>query len=154
MARAMIAGPKLSWNSGNKNSKRAFKQFLDKSIEFINLGIHLLVIDLFPPTKRDPFGVHRAIWDEFEDEDVLFEFPLGKDRILASYHAGREKAAYVEPIAVGDTLPEMPLFLFEGRHIKVPLEAVYQTTWSYLEREVQVMVETGVKPRREGEDAE
>ena len=69
--------------------------------------VHLLVIDLFPPTKRDPFGVHRAIWDEFEDEDVLFEFPPGKDRILASYDAGREKAAYVEPIAVGDVLPEL-----------------------------------------------
>lgn len=136
---------------GNKDSKRAFKQFLDKSLEFINLGIHLLVIDLFPPTKRDPFGVHRAIWDEFEDEEVLFEFPPGKDRILASYHAGREKAAYVEPIAVGDTLPDMPLFLLEGRHVKVPLEAVYQTTWSYLEREVQAMVETGVTSRSEGE---
>src|SRR5690606_11605863 len=70
---------------GNKDSRRAFKQFLDKSLKFINLGIHLLVIDLFPPTKRDPFGVHRAIWDEFEEEDDQFEFPPGKDRILASY---------------------------------------------------------------------
>jgi hypothetical protein len=134
---------------GNKDSRRAFKQFLDKSLEFINLGIHLLVIDLFPPTNRDPFGVHRAIWDEFEDEDVLFEFPPGKDRILASYHAGREKAAYAEPIAVGDLMPDMPLFLFEGHHIKVPLEAMYQTTWSYLEREVQEMVETGAMSKHE-----
>jgi len=126
---------------GNKDSKRAFKQFLEKSLEFINAGIHLLVIDLFPPTNRDPFGVHRAIWDEFEEEDVLFEFPPGKDRILASYHAGRKKAAYVEPLALGDPLPPMPLFLFEGRHIKVPLESVYQTTWGYLEREVQGVIE-------------
>lgn len=130
---------------GNKDSKRAFKQFLDKSLDFINNGIHLLVIDLFPPTRRDPFGVHRAIWDEFEEEDVFFEFPAGKDRILASYDAGREKAAYVEPIALGDTLPDMPLFLFEGRHVKVPLEAMYQTTWSYLEPAVQVLVETEVQ---------
>jgi hypothetical protein len=131
---------------GNKDSKRAFKEFLDRSLEFIHAGIHLLVIDLFPPTKRDPFGVHRAIWDEFEDEDVQFEFPPGKDRILAPYDAGREKAAYVEPIALGDALPDMPLFLFEGRHIKVPLEAAYQTTWSVLPRDLQVIVETGVMP--------
>ena len=45
---------------GNKDSKRAFKQFIDKSLEFIRSGVHLLVVDLFPPTKRDPFGVHRA----------------------------------------------------------------------------------------------
>jgi hypothetical protein len=114
-------------------------------------AIHLLVIDLFPPTKRDPFGVHRAIWDEFEEEDDQFEFPPGKDRIVASYHAGREKAAYAEPIAVGDPIPTMPLFLYEGRHIKVPLEAVYQTTWSYMEPEVQEMVETGAMPTRDEE---
>jgi hypothetical protein len=131
---------------GNKDSKRAFKEFVDKSLEFIRAGVHLLVIDLFPPTKRDPFGVHRALWDEFEDEDVLFEFPPGKNRILASYNAGREKAAYVEPIAVGDALPDMPLFLFDGHHIKVPLEATYQTTWSVLPRDLQVIVETGVMP--------
>jgi len=136
---------------GNKDSKRAFKQFIDKSLEFINVGIHLLVVDLFPPTKRDPNGVHRVIWDEFEEEDVLFEFPSGKDRILASYDAGRDKAAYVEPIAVGDTMPDMPLFLFEGRHIKVPLEAAYQTTWSFLPPDMQIIVETGVMPRLEDE---
>jgi hypothetical protein len=134
---------------GNKDSKRAFQQFIDKSLEFIGSGVHLLVVDLFPPSKRDPFGVHRVIWDEFEDEDVLFEFPPGKDRILASYDAGREKTAYVEPIAVGDVLPDMPLFLFPGRHIKVPLEATYQTTWAVLPRDLQVIVETGVMPVRE-----
>ena len=138
---------------GNKDSKRAFQQFLDKSLEFIRSGVHLLVVDMFPPTKRDPFGLHRAIWDEFEDEDVLFEFPAGKDRILASYDAGREKTAYVEPVAVGDVLPDMPLFLFESRHIKVPLEATYQTTWSVLPRELQVIVETGVMPVSEDDGA-
>jgi hypothetical protein len=39
---------------------RAFQEFLDKSIDFIREGVHLLIIDLFPPTKRDPHGVHRA----------------------------------------------------------------------------------------------
>jgi hypothetical protein len=137
---------------GNKDSKRAFNEFVDKSVEFIRAGVHLLVIDLFPPTKRDPYGVHRAIWDEFEDEDQLFEFPPGKDRILASYDAGRTKAAYVEPVTLGDTIPDMPLFLVEGRHIKVPLETTYQETWAVLPRSLQVVVETGVMPPTEDED--
>jgi len=130
---------------GNKDSKRAFKEFLDKSLKFLNAGIHLLVIDLFPPTKRDPLGVHQAIWENFDDEDP-FEFPPGKDRILASYEAGDETSAYVEPIAVGDKLPDMALFLFDHHHVKVPLEATYQTTWSVLPRDLQVIVETGVMP--------
>jgi hypothetical protein len=134
---------------GNKDSKRAFREFVDKSLEFIRSGVHLLVVDLFPPTKRDPAGIHRVLWDDFEEEDVLFEFPSGKDRILASYDAGPEKAAYVEPIAVGDVMPDMPLFLAAGRHIKVPLEATYQTTWSFLPRDLQTIVETGVMPAEE-----
>ena len=32
----------------------------------------------------------------------------GKDRILASYETGREKAAYVEAFGVGEMLPAMP----------------------------------------------
>ena len=82
---------------GNKSSKQAFQEFLEKSVAFIREGIHLLVIDVFPPTKRDPFGVHRAIWENFEDEDDEFVFPVGKNLILASYHASRLKEAYVEP---------------------------------------------------------
>jgi hypothetical protein len=131
---------------GNKDSKSAFKGFLEKSLGFIEAGIHLLVLDLCPPMKRDPNGVHRAIWDEFENEDVYFEFPPGKDRILASYQAGREKAAYVEPLAVGDVMPDMPLFLIEGHHIRVPLEATYQTTFSVLPKLMQSYVLTGRPP--------
>jgi hypothetical protein len=137
---------------GNKHSRRAFKEFIDKSVSFINSGIHLLVVDLFPPTKRDPFGIHRAIWDEVDDQDAPFEFPPGKDRIVASYDAGREKAAYVEPIAVGDELLDAALFLVEGGHVKVPLEATYQTTWSVLPARFQRMVETGVMPVSEEND--
>ncbi len=46
----------------------------------------------------------------------------------------------------------MPLFLFPGRHIQVPLEATYQTTWGVLPRELQVIVETGVMPADEDDD--
>lgn len=131
---------------GNKNGKQAFQEFLDKSLDFIRVGIHLLVIDLFPPTKRDPFGVHRAIWDEFEEEDVEFTFPPGKNLTLASYNAGRTKEAYVEPVAVGDSLPDMPLFVMESYHVRVPLESTYQETWSVLPTDMQDYVLTGILP--------
>jgi hypothetical protein len=38
--------------------------------------------------------------------------------------------AFLEPIAVGDVLPDnMPLFLQVDGHIKVPLEATYQAAY-------------------------
>ena len=46
---------------------------MEKTSALIQQGVHLLVIDLFPPTNGDPMGIHKAIWDEFEEED--FELP-------------------------------------------------------------------------------
>ena len=129
---------------GNKDSRAALRDFVEKTIDFLRAGIHALIVDLFPPTPRDPFGLHKVIWDQIEEKD--FALPQGKDRILASYDAGPEKAAYVEPVAVGDEMPDMPLFLFHGGHIRVPLEAAYRTTWSVFPRDMQVLVETGVMP--------
>lgn len=134
-------------SAGNKDSKAAIRDFLEKTIQFLQAGIHVLVVDLFPPSSRDPQGLHKLIWDEFEDED--FAFPPGKDRILASYQTGREKAAYVEPIGVGDIMPDMPLFLASELNIKVPLESTYQATWEASPEEMRVAVDTGVLPVEE-----
>ncbi|MDR3634713.1 MAG: DUF4058 family protein [Isosphaeraceae bacterium] len=99
---------------GNKDSRAALRDFVDKTIDCLRAGVHVLIVDLFPPTPRDPFGLHKAIWDEIMEED--FTFPEGKDRILASYETGGGRAAYVEPVGVGDALPDMPLFLANDSH--------------------------------------
>ncbi len=39
--------------------------------------------------------------------------------------------AYVEPVAVGDTLPDMPIFLKPDFYVPAPLETTYETTWSH-----------------------
>jgi hypothetical protein len=135
---------------GNKDSRAALRDFVDKTIGFLRAGIHLLIVDLFPPSPRDPAGMHQVLWNELHEED--FRFPPGKDRILASYEMGRERTAYVEPIAVGDVLPDMPLFLATGMHIKVPLETTYQDTWQASPEEMRLAVETGVMPTEDADD--
>src|SRR5579871_3091902 len=50
---------------GNKSGRAALRAFVDETVELLRQGIHVLVIDLFPPTPRDPQGIHQAIWDEF-----------------------------------------------------------------------------------------
>lgn len=134
---------------GNKDSRAALRDFVDKTIDFLREGIHVLIVDLFPPTPRDPLGIHKVIWDEIVEED--FAFPPGKDRILASYETGRERAAYVEPVAVGDPLPEMPLFLTNEVHVLVPLEPTYQATWHVSPEDMRLAVETGVMPEPDAE---
>lgn len=129
---------------GNKDSKAAVRSFVEKMIDFLRLGVHLLVIDLFPPTKRDPFGMHKVIWDEIVEED--FKPPEGKDRILVAYENAAVRTAYIETIGVGDVLPSMPLFLDVGAYVRVPLEATYQAAWDASPEDYRNAVETGVVP--------
>ena len=134
---------------GNKDSRSALSDFVDKIIDFLRAEIHVLVVDLFPPTPRDPLGIHKLIWDEISDEP--FAFPVGKDRILASYQSGTEKVAYVEPIAVGDVMKDMALFVSEAMRVDVPLESTYQSAWATCPEAMQEAVETGVIPNPDAE---
>ncbi|HET6879539.1 MAG TPA: DUF4058 family protein, partial [Pirellulales bacterium] len=52
---------------GNKDCRASLREFVQKTVDFLRSGIHVLVVDLFPPTPRDPFGIHKAIWDELVD---------------------------------------------------------------------------------------
>lgn len=112
---------------GNKDSTNALKAFVRKAGKLLRRGVHLLVVDLFPPSSRDPHGIHKAIWDKFKEEP--FDLPADKPLTVAAYAAGSEKVAYVENLAVGDPLPEMPIFLTPDRYVPCPLEETYQQTW-------------------------
>jgi hypothetical protein len=112
---------------GNKESRSNFKDFLDKTIGFIRSGIHVLIVDLFPPTKRDPKGIHRAILDEFGGR--AFVPPKGKPLTLAAYRSSQPFTGYVEPVAVGDVMLDMPLFITKDAHVPVPLEETYMANW-------------------------
>ncbi len=54
---------------GNKSSQAVFRKFVDKAVDLLSQDIHLLILDLIPPTRRDPNGIHGAIWEAFTDEE-------------------------------------------------------------------------------------
>jgi hypothetical protein len=112
---------------GNKASRQALRSFVEKSRELLDAGIHLLVLDLFPPGPRDSQGIHKAIWSEIIDND--FHLPRDKPLTLVSYSAGYVKRAFIEPVAVADELPPMPLFLEAEVYVPVPLEATYRAAF-------------------------
>jgi len=125
---------------GNKGSNSEIRAFIEKASSLIQQGVNLLVIDLFPPTKRDPEGIHKAIWDEFEEEE--FDLPIDKRLVLAAYDAGPPTVAYVEPVAVGDRLPDMPLFLRPEFYVQTPLEDTYQASWRAFPAVLKGLLET------------
>jgi hypothetical protein len=112
---------------GNKNSQNGLNAFVRKAHEALAAGIHLLIVDLFPPSPRDPQGIHRAVWGEDCGPD--YALPPDKPLTCVAYIGGPSAEAFVEPVAVGDALPEMPLFLTAEVYVSVPLEATYQLAW-------------------------
>ena len=110
-------------SSGNKSSKRDFDGFVDKAISLLYEGIHLLIIDLQPPSLRDPHGIHSAIWQELGGLEYVP--PPGKSLTLVSYVAKPNLRAFVEPIGIGDPLPPMPVILTPDRYVDLPLEDSY-----------------------------
>ena len=125
---------------GNKYSRHAIRSFVDKTLDFLRQGIHILIIDLFPPSRRDPQGIHKVIWDEVQEE--AFELPSDKPLTLVAYSAGVPKTAYVDPVAVGDTLPDMPVFLDSATYILAPPEATYLATWETCPEELRELIAT------------
>jgi hypothetical protein len=123
---------------GNKSNRHALRSFVDKALDVLDQGIHLLVIDFFPPGAFDPQGIHGAIWSEIKDES--FELPPDKPLTLASYLSGPVKRAFVEPIAVGDALPNMPIFLSTETYVPAPLESTYQAAWSVTPPAVEALL--------------
>jgi hypothetical protein len=115
---------------GNRSTRQALDQFTRKAADFLEQGIHLLVIDLIPPGRFDPNGIHGAIWDYVAGMD--YSPPVDKPLTVVAYESDLVFRAYVEPVAVGDPLPDMPLFLEPGDWVPVPLERSYQTTWDTL----------------------
>ncbi len=116
-------------SAGNKSNRHAIRTFLDK-------GIHLLLVDVHPPGPRDRNGIHGAVMSEISTKD-------GSERPLTAvaYIAGTAVEALVNHFAVGESLPQMPLFLTTENYIHVPLEATYMAAWEDVPTQYQAVLQ-------------
>jgi hypothetical protein len=112
----------------NKDRRRSVTEFVNKLVTAVELGIHVLLIDLHPPRRHDPSGMHGAVWARF-DPARLYDLPPDQPLTLAAYAAAKPAIAYINHLAVGDPLREMPLFLTARRYIDLPLEPSYAAAY-------------------------
>jgi hypothetical protein len=117
---------------GNKAARNPLRAFVQKAAQLLAQHVHLLVIDLFPPGRRDPDGIHSEIWQEIAGPE--YSLPPDKPLTLAAYDASNEIRAYVTHAAVGAALPDTPLFLEPGQAITLPLEATYNAAFADVPR--------------------
>jgi hypothetical protein len=98
-------------------------------VSALERGVHLLLVDLLPPGPHDPSGIHGRILQGLEPPSEPYSLPAEAPLTLASYVAGPPVEIYLEHLAVGASLPNMPLFLRPDRYVYVPLEPTYQATY-------------------------
>jgi Protein of unknown function (DUF4058) len=113
----------------NKDRAEHIDDFAAKVVSALDAGVHVLIVDLFPPSRRDPSGLHGIIHQRMEQSDEAYALPPDEPLTLASYVAGPRVDVYLEHVRVGAALPEMPLFIHSDRYINVPLEATYNAAY-------------------------
>jgi hypothetical protein len=123
----------------NKHTRQTLEDFVDKAVATLRDGIHLLIVDPFPPGKHDPDGIHGAVWERLMAGvyEASKELPL----TLVAYAVRHPITAYVEPTCIGLTLIDMPLFLTPDYYAPVPLETTYMRAWSGVPRRWRRVIE-------------
>jgi hypothetical protein len=125
----------------NKHGRDPVQDFVRKVAAALREGIHVLVIDPLPPTRHDPAGMHEAIWGTVAAME--YDPPEGLPLTLASYCARETIHCYVEPVAVGSALIEMPLFLTREHYVNTPLESTYMNAWQGVPQRWRRVIENG-----------
>lgn len=112
---------------GNKDSAVRAEWFRRKLLDYLEAGLHLLVIDLLPPTGLVLDGFADALVHDLGCSEKLrgggpqtcaFECQIAPPRVQV----------YAAELAVGAPLPSAPLFLEPSIHVEIPLEESYLET--------------------------
>lgn len=132
---------------GSKASRTAMTAFVRKGQDLLAAGVHLSLVDLFPPTPRDPQGIHWEVWGD--DDGDTFRFDKSKPLTCAAYIGGVGGEAFIEPVAAGEKLPDLPVFLTLAEYVEAPLEATYNAAFDAVpDYWRNVLDKVAAKPRR------
>lgn len=124
---------------GNKNSRNGIQSFVRKADELLAAGVHLTVVDVFRPGPRDPEGIHPLLWGG--DAADQFRFDPARPLTCAAYIGDPGAEAFVETFAIGDPVPDIPLFLTTSEYVELPLEATYLSAFAEVPRAVRELLE-------------
>ena len=107
-------------------------------------GVHVTIVDLLPPGRIDPDGIHGEIWRRPLAGD--YNAPSDTPLTLVSYAVCPTITAFVEPVAVGMELIDMPLFITLEHYVSVPREETNMRAWSGVPQPCHCSITGGVQP--------
>jgi hypothetical protein len=122
---------------GQKTSQDTLKRLAERTAETLREGINLILIDVLSP--RDSKRVHPIIWRHLGE--TFPADPPGEPLTVVSYTGGPTPHAYLDTVAVGDRLPNMPLFLTPDEYVNVPLEETYMQAYETMPDDIMDILE-------------
>lgn len=108
-------------SAGNKRDAADMGSLIEKTVVALSKGMHVVLIDLYPPGRFDAQGLHNLVRVELGQETV--DLPAERPLQVVSDLSPGKVWSFIEPLAGGDRLPAAPLFLDDGRFVSRPLEA-------------------------------
>ncbi|MBY0229556.1 MAG: DUF4058 family protein [Gemmataceae bacterium] len=128
----------------NKERALEVQAFISKVEDFLRAEVHVMVLDVFAPGRHDPRGLHAAVWRRLFSRSC--EVPDGARRTMASYESDDPIRAYARHPALGEALPDLPLFLEPDHCVQVPLESTYAEAWADLPEEIRELIPPATPP--------
>ena len=136
VAQIQLASP------GYKLRPSSVDAYADEVAHSVVAGVHVAVLDLLPPGRHDrPGGLAGAVAEACGFGPL--EPPAGKPLWIASIEVADVPNLYAEPLAVGDELPDLPVYLRPGLWVAVPLAATYAAAWEATPKRWRRVIEGG-----------
>lgn len=130
-ARTLVAVVELV-SPGNKDRPENRRAFLDKCASYLREGVFLVIVDVVT-SRRHNF--HAALMELFQSGETAMR-AIASDLYSVAYRVrlvGKrtQVEAWPAELALGASLPTMPLWLTDSLCIPLELEAGYQTACRY-----------------------
>lgn len=124
----------------NKDRSSAVERFIDKCVSAVQAGVHLVVIDLFPPRGEGTGGLGAAVWREIGGEPDLTDPATSLTQVavrVGSEVLGIGCEVFAEHVQVGVPMPDLPLFYAAEWYVNLPLERTYNEAFDGVPRHLR-----------------
>jgi hypothetical protein len=130
-ARTLVAAVELV-SPGNKDRPESRRAFLDKCAAYLREGVSVVIVDVVT-SRRHNF--HAALMELFKAEESALR-AIVSDLYAVAYRLHligqrTQLEAWPAELALGATLPTMPLWLTESLCVPLDLEAGYRAACRY-----------------------
>ena len=133
---------------GNRDGAAKVVHFARTVAAALEAGIHCVLIDPFPPTPSAPAGLHGAVAAQI---GVAHAPDPARPLVFAGYRAGGgagkflDVTAALEPRAVGEPVPTVPLYLDPGWFLPLDLAPSYAAAFRGCPKPVREALGAGTR---------